>query len=81
MASKARLFFPNELKSGFISQLPKNQSHYVKNVMRLQVGDEIEWFGLESPDGSIHLEKIRLKKGVRNQSRPICECGTRFKVV
>ena len=42
-------------------------------------GDYIEWRGLESPDGSIHLEQLRLIQGIRNKRRPICQCGTRYK--
>ena len=44
MASKARLFFSEELKSGIISKLSKTQSHYIKNVMRLKKGDKISLF-------------------------------------
>ncbi len=49
MASKARLFYSEELKSGIISKLSKTQSHYVKNVMRLNQGDKISLFN--SSDG------------------------------
>ncbi len=44
MASKARLFYSKELKSGIISKLSKTQSHYIKNVMRLNQGDKISLF-------------------------------------
>jgi len=44
MTSKARLFYPKELKSGLISKLSENQSHYTKNVMRLKQGDKISLF-------------------------------------
>tara|TARA_Y100001970_G_scaffold253279_1_gene327887 strand:+ start:13864 stop:14583 length:720 start_codon:yes stop_codon:yes gene_type:complete len=44
MTSKARLFYPHELKSGLISKLSKNQSHYIKNVMRLRQGGKISLF-------------------------------------
>ena len=44
MASKARLFYSKELKSGIISKLSKTQSHYIKNVMRLDQGDKISLF-------------------------------------
>ena len=44
MASKARLFYSKELKSGIISKLSKTQSHYIKNVMRLKQGDKISLF-------------------------------------
>ncbi len=44
MASKARLFYSKQLKSGIISQLSLNQSHYIKNVIRLKPGDTISLF-------------------------------------
>ncbi len=44
MTSKARLFYPKELKSGLISKLSEGQSHYTKNVMRLKPGDKISLF-------------------------------------
>ena len=44
MTSKARLFYPKELKTGLISKLSKTQSHYIKNVMRLQQGEKISLF-------------------------------------
>ena len=44
MTSKARLFYPKELKTGLISKLSESQSHYVKNVMRLEQGDKISVF-------------------------------------
>ena len=42
MASKARLFYPDKLKTGTISRLSEKQSHYTKNVMRLKAGDKIK---------------------------------------
>ena len=44
MTSKARLFYPKELKNGLISKLSESQSHYTKNVMRLKPGDKISLF-------------------------------------
>ena len=44
MASKARLFYSKELKSGLISKLSKSQSHYISNVMRINPGDKIYLF-------------------------------------
>ena len=44
MTSKARLFYPKELKNGLISKLSKTQSHYIKNVIRLNPGDKIFLF-------------------------------------
>ena len=49
MASKARLFYTDKLKTGTISRLSEKQSHYTKNVMRLKAGDKISLFN--SQDG------------------------------
>jgi len=44
MASKIRLHFPKELKANLLSNLSYEQSHYIKNVMRLKPGDTISLF-------------------------------------
>ncbi len=44
MKSKVRLYFSNKLDSGTVSKLSENQSHYVKNVIRLNQGDKISLF-------------------------------------
>ena len=46
----------------------------VNRLLReFQSGDAISWTGLESPDGSIHLEKLRLDRPTpRLISRPVC---------
>ncbi len=44
MSSKIRLYFSKNLTSGIILKLPKNQSHYIKNVVRLKKGDKISLF-------------------------------------
>ena len=74
MASKARLFYPDKLKTGTISRLSEKQSHYTKNVMRLKVGDKISLFN--SQDGEwdakiIGQEKIFTEFKVERLSRPI----------
>jgi len=57
------------------------QGGAVNRLLRImQVGDRIEWVGLESPDGSIHLERIRLSDASpRLGHRPLCDCGGRLK--
>ncbi|MDP6905790.1 MAG: DUF1743 domain-containing protein, partial [Candidatus Thalassarchaeaceae archaeon] len=50
-----------------------------KLAQSMKEGDSIEWIGLESPDGTIHLEKLKLVNGIRNLRRPVCSCGARFK--
>ena len=44
MPSKIRLYFSNKIHSELISHLTKDQSHYVKDVMRLKVGDLLSIF-------------------------------------
>ena len=44
MNSKVRLYFSNELTSGAVSKLSENQSHYIKNVIRLNPGDKFSVF-------------------------------------
>ena len=44
MSSKIRLYFSNKIHSELISHLTKDQSHYVKDVMRLKVGDLLAIF-------------------------------------
>ena len=44
MSSKIRLYFSDKIQSELISHLPKDQSHYVKDVMRLKVGDLLSIF-------------------------------------
>ena len=44
MASKVRLYFSKELKIDQLSTLSKEQSHYIKNVMRIKVGEIISLF-------------------------------------
>ena len=42
-------------------------------LRKLIPGDRINWLGLESPDGSIHLERLRVESSVpRILGRPIC---------
>ena len=74
MASKARLFYSDKLKTGTISRLSEKQSHYTKNVMRLKAGDKISLFN--SHDGEWDVEildqgKIFTEFKVEKLSRPI----------
>jgi tRNA(Ile2)-agmatinylcytidine synthase len=47
----------------------------------LNVGDEIDARGLVHPDGSLHVEQLRILDAVpRKQRRPMCQtCGVRMK--
>ena len=55
MTSKARLFYPKELKSGLISKLSESQSHYTKNVMRLKQGDKISLFNSSNGEWDVSI--------------------------
>ena len=44
MTSKVRLYFSDKLAPGTVSKLSEKQSHYVKNVVRLNQGDKISIF-------------------------------------
>jgi len=44
MTSKIRLYFSNKIQSDLVAYLSKNQSHYIKNVMRLKPGENISIF-------------------------------------
>ena len=73
MTSKARLFYPKELKSGLISKLSESQSHYTKNVMRLKPGDKISLFNSSNGewDASILVQGKDLTEfKVEKLSRP-----------
>ena len=74
MASKARLFYSNKLKTGTISRLSEKQSHYTKNLMRLKSGDKISLFN--SQDGECDAKildqgKIFTEFKVEKLSRPL----------
>ena len=44
MTSKIRLYFSDKIQSDLVTHLNKNQSHYIKNVMRLKPGENISIF-------------------------------------
>ncbi len=51
-----------------------------KLASSLREDDLIAWQGLNSPEGDIHLERLKLIKGKpRKLKRPLCSCGSRFK--
>ena len=55
MASKARLFYTDKLKTGTISRLSEKQSHYTKNVMRLKAGDKISLFNSQDGEWDVKI--------------------------
>ena len=44
MSSRIRLYFSDKIKSELVSHLAKDQTHYVKDVMRLQIGGNLSVF-------------------------------------
>ena len=63
MSSKIRLYFPDKIQSDLISRLAKDQSHYVKNVMRLKKGDVLSVFNSRGEWNAV-IEAYE-KKGIR----------------
>ena len=47
MSSIVRLYFPDKIKSDLSSHLTKEQTHYVKDVMRLKIGDKLSIFNIQ----------------------------------
>ncbi len=73
MTLKVRLYFSEKLASGIVSKLSENQSHYIKNVIRLNHGDKISLFNSNNGewDATIlghtkNFTELRIEK----QSRP-----------
>ena len=49
-------------------------------AQNLRQGDQIEFSGLEAPDGSMHIEKLRIISiSNKRKLRPLCSCGKRMK--
>ena len=44
MTSAIRLYFPDKIQSVLSSHLTKDQTHYLKDVMRLKIGDKLSIF-------------------------------------
>jgi 16S rRNA (uracil1498-N3)-methyltransferase len=78
MTTKIRLYFSDKIQSELISYLTREQSHYVKDVMRLKTGDSFsvfndqgEWNAIiesyEKDGAQIKiLKKVRNKKSEKN---------------
>ena len=47
MSSTIRLYFPDKIQSDLSSHLSKEQTHYVKDVMRLKIGDKLSIFNTQ----------------------------------
>jgi len=73
MTLKIRLYFSDKIQSDLISHLTQEQSHYVKNVMRLEKGDYLSVFNAQGEWSAIieNYEKegarIKILKKVRDK--------------
>ena len=73
MTTKIRLYFSDKIQSELISYLTREQSHYVKDVMRLKTGDSFSAFNNQGEWNAIieSYEKdgarIKILKKVRNK--------------
>ena len=78
MNKKIRLYFSDKIQSDLVAHLQKEQSHYLKDVMRLKVGDAFSVFNSEGEWSACVqnyekkstiikiLEKVRDKKNEQN---------------
>jgi len=78
MSKKVRLYFSEKIQSDLVAHLKKEQSHYLKDVMRLKVGDTFSVFNNQGEWNAIIqdyekqatkikiLEKLRDKKNEQN---------------
>ena len=58
-----RLYFPDKIQSDLSSHLPKEQTHYIKDVMRLKIGDKLSIFNISGEWNAI-IQSYE-KKGAR----------------
>ena len=78
MNKKIRLYFSEKIKSDLVAHLKKEQSHYLKDVMRLNIGDSFSIFNTQGEwNANIQsyekegakikiLKKLRDKKNEKN---------------
>jgi len=78
MGAKTRLYFSEKIQCDLISHLTKNQSHYVKDVMRLKIGESFSVFNEQGEWNVVIknyeknvvcikiLEKVRNKENEKN---------------
>ena len=73
MSSTVRLYFPDKIQSDLSSHLTTEQTHYVKDVMRLKIGDKFYIFNT-SGEWTAVIEsyekngaKIKIMKKVRDR--------------
>jgi len=74
MSSTIRLYFPDKIQSDLSSHLTKDQTHYVKDVMRLKIEDKLSIFNSQG-EWSVVIKsyekngaKIKVMGKVRDKS-------------
>ena len=73
MNKKIRLYFSDKIHSDLVTHLKEEQSHYLKNVMRLNIGDSFSVFNTQG-EWSANIQayeregvKIKILKKLRNK--------------
>ena len=73
MSSTIRLYFPDKIQSDLSSHLTNEQTHYVKDVMRLKIGEKLSIFNTLG-EGNAAIEsyekngaKIKIMEKVRDK--------------
>jgi len=73
MPSKIRLYFSGKIQSDLTSHLTKDQMHYIKDVMRLKIGDRLSVFNTQGEWNAIieayekNGARIKILKKVRDR--------------
>ena len=73
MNTKIRLYFSDKIQSDLVAHLKKEQSHYLKDVMRLKAGDTFSVFNTQGEWNAIiqsykkQEAQIKILKKVRNK--------------
>ena len=74
MSSTIRLYFPDKIQSDLSSHLTKDQTHYVKDVMRLKIEDKLSIFNTQGEWSAViesyekNGAKIKIMEKVRDKS-------------
>ncbi len=73
MSSTIRLYFSDKIQSDLSSHLTKDQTHYVKDVMRLKIGDKLSIFNAQGEWNAVIESyeksgaKIKIMRKVRDK--------------
>ena len=68
MSSTVRLYFSDKIKSDLLSHLTREQSHYLKDVMRLKIGDKLSIFNNQG-EWRVSIESYEKKNAVEPAPR------------